>query len=140
MKTDPGERLKYLFECYLQNCCSDAEFNELIQLVHQPELEGEIKRLIDHQIELAGNEPPVNTNSLTLLRAEEIFQQILHPDTDTGIASIISTSKHHMRNWMWAAAIILLITGAGTILLLSRTKESKQLAKNNTTLSTDINP
>jgi transmembrane sensor len=138
MKMDSGERLKYLFECYLQNSCSEAEFNELIQLMNRPELEDEIKKLIGDQIELADTESP--GNSLSRLRAEEIFQQVLHPGADTIITSIKSTSWQHLKNRMWAAAIILLVIGSGTILLLSRTMERKQLAKINTTLSSDINP
>ncbi len=69
-----ASRLEYLFNCYVQQNCSEKEEEELMNFLSASENEGEVKKLLDKVMTNTGSEPfmPDETAASIL---QNIFQK-----------------------------------------------------------------
>src|SRR3954471_1199270 len=67
-----SSRFEYLFNCYLQNNCTDEEKQELMSFLSEPENESIAKKLINRAIETTGTETELPED-----KAEAILNNIL---------------------------------------------------------------
>lgn len=100
-------RLEYLFNCYVQQSCSEKEGEELMNLLSVSKNKTEIKRLLDKYIENTGVEI-----SMPASTAASILQSILQKDKAKIVP--IENDKPVFRLWPRVAAAVAILFVWGT--------------------------
>jgi ferric-dicitrate binding protein FerR (iron transport regulator) len=110
-------RLEYLFDCYVQQNCSDKEEEELMNLLSASKNQSEVKKLLDKVMQ--------NTGADTLMpdhTAASILRKILQKDS----AKVVPVERNKSVSSLWrrmaAAATILFICGSVYWLLSNQNK------------------
>lgn len=103
----PASRLEYLFNCYVQQNCSEKEEEELMNLLSVSKNESEIKKLLDKVIENTGAEA-----SMTDDTAASILQNILQKDGSKVVP--VENNKPVFRLWSRMAAAVAILFVCGT--------------------------
>jgi transmembrane sensor len=103
----PASRLEYLFNCYVQQNCSEKEEEELMNLLSVSKNESEIKKLLDKVIENTGVEASMPDDT-----AASILQNILQKDRSKVVP--IENNKPVFRLWPRVAAAVAILFVCGT--------------------------
>jgi ferric-dicitrate binding protein FerR (iron transport regulator) len=113
-----ASRLEYLFNCYVQQNCSEKEEEELMHLLSASENEAEVKKLLDKVVENTGAEASMPDET-----AGSILRRIL--EKDKAVVVPIKKDRHvfFLLRRVAAAVVILFISGAVYWLLSNRHNE-----------------
>jgi ferric-dicitrate binding protein FerR (iron transport regulator) len=130
-------RLEYLFECYIQQICSEKEEVELMNLLATSENRTHFERLIDRVIEKTATEEQMPDDVTTA-----ILKNILHANEEEVIPS--QRSNIWSMRWFKISAAVLLVLFASSLIYWSTlyVKRDKPLANNALphTIQTPIQP
>lgn len=120
-------RLEYLFDRYVSQECSSQEFEELMQLLAQPENETAIKDLIANVAERTDIELRLSEHA-----SNAILQNIL--DVNKGVVVPLKRDKGIFRRWkhIAAAAVVFLLAGATYWLFEKRPSDKVEVAAEKT--------
>jgi len=118
-------RLLYLFQRYVDDTCSDAEKQELMQILAQPASDAALQALMDKLWE----ELPEN-GKLPVEKTERILERML-PASRPHVAQPLQRQRTFFRPWMKVAAAVALAMLAGAIWLgrTSLQNESQPIAQ-----------
>jgi len=113
-----SSRLEYLFNCYVQQNCSEKEEEELMSLLSASKNEAEVKKLLDKVIENTGLE-----RSMPDETAASILQNILQKGRTKVVP--IENNKSGFSFWtrVAAAVVILFVCGTAYWFLANQNKE-----------------
>jgi len=99
-------RLKYLFDCYVNNKCSNQEKDELMSLMSKPEYDEALQNLIDDCIDNPGFEIQLPAEATV-----KIITNIIAAKSDFVIPKRNNKRKFPM--WRSVAASVLVLVGMG---------------------------
>jgi transmembrane sensor len=118
----PASRLEYLFNCYVQQNCSDKEEEELMNLLSASKNKAEIKKLLDKLIENTGVEASMPDDT-----AASILQNILQKDSANVVS--IENKKPVFKLWPRMAAAVAILFICGTLYwVLSNQNKGKMVS------------
>jgi len=100
-------RLEYLFNCYVQQNCSEKEEEEFMNLLSASKNKAEVKKLLDKVIENSGVETSMPDET-----AASILQNILQKDRAKVVS--IENNKPVFRLWPRVAAAVAILFVCGT--------------------------
>ena len=115
----PASRLEHLFNCYIQQNCSEKEEEELMNLLSLSENEAEVKKLLDTVVENTGAEASMPDET-----AESILRRILERDKAV-VVPIKSKNVFPIWMRMAAAAIVILFISSTAYWIFSKENKSK---------------
>ncbi|HSV11029.1 MAG TPA: FecR family protein, partial [Hanamia sp.] len=119
----PASRLEYLFNCYVQQNCSDKEEEELMNLLSASKNKAEIKKLLDKLIENTGVEASMPDDT-----AASILQNILQKDKAKVVP--IENNKPVFKLWPRMAAAVAILFICGTVYwVLSNQNKGKMVSR-----------
>src|SRR6185312_9212002 len=115
----PVSRLEYLFECYLNQNCSENEEAELMSLLADPENKIQFQKLIDEVIEKTGAEAQM---------PDHVAASILKNIIDADVKNEITVKSKNVFTITWikvaaAACVILFISSFAYWLFLHPAKD-----------------
>src|SRR6185312_10938857 len=119
----PVSRLEYLFECYLNQNCSENEEAELMSLLADPENKIQFQKLIDEVIEKTGAEAQMPDHV-----AASIFKNIINSNVE--IRSTVKNKNVFDMRWfkVAAAACIILFFSSFAYWLFHDPANNKRIA------------
>ena len=108
---------KQLLEDYRKGKLDAEQRSVFERLLHEMESEGQLHQLMDASF---GDIPPVDAEETQAYIYERIKQQYLREVAQGSEAAPISR-VHLLHRWGWAAAVLILVLGAGTYFFLQKT-------------------
>ncbi|HMO62414.1 MAG TPA: FecR domain-containing protein [Ferruginibacter sp.] len=121
---DVNKRIAYLFESYIKNTGTPEEKNELLELLGSGIYDEKVKALMDNAWATLPNQYPISEE-----QSQRILSAILSENRGK-LVKMNPTNRHKRIAWMAAASVLVIVTGALSLLLFKNTADKTTITQN----------